>query len=53
MGAFFKGAFSNVLRGVGGAVVLVMVRARRPAAAAALPALLQEAGCCPVRASLD
>jgi len=24
MGAFFKGAFSNVLRGVGGAVVLVM-----------------------------
>ena len=24
MGAFFKGAFSNVLRGVGGALVLVM-----------------------------
>jgi len=24
MGAFFKGAFSNVLRGIGGAIVLVM-----------------------------
>jgi hypothetical protein len=36
MGAFFKGALSNVLRGAGGAFVLV---SRRPAPAATSPRL--------------